>query len=561
MKTLPYSLAFTLVASTLLAGCDNPKTPTQSTAAKTTATNAVDTGKPVAGGEVSWGITTEPVCFDPHRSGQQNSFIVIRNYVDSLIGKQADGSFAPWLAKSWNVSPDGLIYTFVLRDDVTFTDGTPFDAAAVKANLDYTKDPKNTALAAAFLEDYDRTEVVSPHEAKIVLARPDSAMLESLSSVKLGFLSPKTLTSGADLCAGGPGLVGTGPFIFQSYQRGQSARFVKNASYKWGPGYAKNKGAPYLDAVTYRFIPEYAVRAGALSSGQVDLIEGVQPSDIPLFKDAEGFQYLVGPSAETSFTLNINYTHGVGTDVRVRQALRDGFDVDAVVKSLYLGTVPRAWSNIGPDNPAYNKALVGSWGNNIAKANALLDEAGWTGRDDQGYRTKDGQRLRIEVGFPQPYVRDNRDLLIQSIQAAVKKNIGFDLDLRITTGGDWAKTRADGSWHIYPNTLNPSDSALSLRDVLGSTGFYSGVREKTDPIIVGLIDKARATSDLKARQPILDSIQQRAVDQAYIVPLFAPSYQIAAKSSLHDLSFEAQLDSPSNLYDAWLSSGNVSQAK
>jgi peptide/nickel transport system substrate-binding protein len=548
MTSLRYSLAFTLVASTLLAGCDSPSAPS-----KTAASKPAEIGKPVAGGEVSWGITTEPVCFDPHRSGQQNSFIVIRNYVDSLIGKQADGSFAPWLAKSWTVSADGLTYSFVLRDDVTFTDGTPFDGEAVKANLDYTKDPKNTALAAAFLEYYDHTEVVSAHEVKIVLARPDSAMLESLSSVKLGFLSPKTLTNNTDLCAGGPGLVGTGPFIFEKYQRGQSARFVKNPDYKWGPGYAKNKGAPYLDAVTYRFIPEYAVRAGALSSGQVDLIEGVQPSDIPLFKDAPGFQYLVGPSAETSFTLNINYTHGVATDVRVRQALRDGFDVDAVVKSLYLGTVPRAWSNIGPDNPAYNKALAGTWGNNVAKANALLDEAGWTGRDDQGYRTKDGQRLRIEVGFPQPYVRDNRDLLIQSIQAAVKKNIGFDLDLRITTGGDWAKTRADGSWNIYPNTLNPSDSALSLRDLLGSTGFYSGVRDKTDPVIVGLIDKARATSDLQLRQPILDSIQQRAVDLAYIVPLFAPSYQIAATDRLHDLSFEAQLDSPSNLYDVWLS--------
>lgn len=385
MKHIRYSLACTLVASTLIAGCNDATPP-----ASATLKAAVELSKPVAGGEVSWGITTEPVCFDPHRSGQQNSFILIRNYVDSLVGKKADGSFAPWLAKSWTISADGLEYDFVLRDDVTFTDGAAFDAEAVKTNLDYVSNPKNTAIAATFLEYYDHSQVVSAHEVKIVLSRPDSATLESLSSVKLGFLSPKTLTNGADLCSGGPGLVGTGPFIFQNYQRGQSARFVKNPNYKWGPGYAKHDGAAYLDAVTYRFIPEYAVRAGALTSGQVDLIEGVQPSDIPLFKDAEGFQYLVGPSAETSFTLNINYTHGVATDVRVRQALRDGFDVDAVVKSLYLGTVPRAWSNIGPDNPAYNKALVGTWGNNLPKANALLDEAGWTSRDAQGYRTKDG---------------------------------------------------------------------------------------------------------------------------------------------------------------------------
>jgi peptide/nickel transport system substrate-binding protein len=557
MKHLHLSLACTLVASALIAGCNDTSNSSKAPMAKA----STEVAKPAPGGDVSWGITTEPVCFDPHRSSQQNAFIVIRNYVDSLIGKKADGSFVPWLAKSWTVSPDGLQYTFVLRDDVTFTDGEPFNADAVKTNLDFTKDPKNTAIAATFLEYYDHAEVVSPNEVKIVLARPDSSMLESLSSVKLGFLSPKTLRSDVDLCAGGPTLVGTGPFIFDKYQRGQTAHFVKNPKYNWGPGYAAHQGPAWLNSITYRFIPEYAVRAGALTSGQVDLIEGVQPSDIGLFKDAEGFQYLIGPSAETSFTLNINYTHGVGSDVRVRQALRDGFDVDAIVKSLYLGTVPRAWSNIGPDNPAYNKALVGTWGNNVTKANALLDEAGWTARDAEGYRTKDGQRLRIEVGYPQPFVRDNRDLLIQSIQAAVKKNLGFDLDLRITTGGDWAKSRTDGSWSIYPNTLNPSDSALSLRDVLGATGFYSGVRDKTDPVIVGLIDKARATSDLTARQPILDSIQQRAVDLAYIVPLFAPSYQIAAKDTLHGLSFEAQLDSPSNLYDAWLTPANVSVSK
>jgi len=544
MKGLHNGLYLALLTPFLLTACGDP-------AAEAPAPAAVS-GEPTHGGEVAFGVAGEPVCFNPHRSGQQNSFLIIRNFVDSLVGKQPDGSFVPWLAKRWSVSEDGLRYHFVLRDDVTFTDGEPFDAQAVKANFDYVSNPANTALAASFLEYYQRTEIVSPHEVTVVLSKPDSSMLESFSSVKLGFISPKVLASQTDLCAGGPQLVGTGPFVFAQYQRGQSARFVKNPHYQWGPGYARHQGPAYLDAVTYRFIPEYAVRAGALSSGQVDLIEGVQPTDIPLFKDVPGFQYLVGPSAETSFTLNINYTHGPATDARVRQALRDGFDVDAVVKNIYLGTVPRAWSNIGPDNPDSNKALAGTWGNDVARANQLLDEAGWTGRDADGYRTREGQRLRIEVGFPQPFVRDNRDLLIQQIQAAVKKNIGFDLDLRINSGGEWAKTRADGSWNIYPNTLNPSDTALSLRDVLGRTGFYSGVRDKTDPVITALIDQARATSDLAARRPILAQVQQRAVEQAYIVPLFAPSFQIAAKDTLHGLSFEAQLDSPSNLYDVWV---------
>jgi len=544
MKAHRSLLCLAIASTLLLTACDDAAKP-----AKTTA--AAAPSQPRSGGEVTFGVTTEPVCFDPHNSSQQNAFLVIRNYIDSLVGKQADGSFAPWLAKSWNVSADGLTYTFQLRDDVTFTDGTPFDGAAVKANLDYTKDPAHTANAAAFLEYYDHTEVVSPHEVRIVLSKPDSAMLESLSSVKLGFLSPKTLAQGGDLCQGGPNLVGTGPFIFQQYNRGQAARFVKNPNYHWAPAYAAHQGPAYLDAVTYRFLPEYAVRAGALSSGQVDLIEGVQPTDRALFDKVPGFQYLTSPSAETSFTLNLNYSAAPTDDVRVRQALRDGFDLAAIVKNIYLGSVARAWSNIGPDNPGYNKTLANTWGNDVPGANKLLDEAGWTGRDADGYRTRDGQRLRVEVGYPQPYVRDNRDLLIQQIQAAVKKNLGMHLDLRIISSGEWVKSIADGSWHVYPNTLNPSDPALSLRDVLGNTGFlYRGVKAP-DSEIVSLIDQARATSDLTRRQPILDRIQQRAVEQAFIIPLFAPNYQLAARDTLHGLNFEVQLDAPSNLYDVW----------
>jgi peptide/nickel transport system substrate-binding protein len=231
MKHIRYSLACTLVASTLIAGCNDATPP-----ASATPKAAVELGKPVAGGEVSWGIITEPVCFDPHRSAQQNAFILIRNYVDSLVGKKADGSFAPWLAKSWTISADGLEYDFVLRDDVTFTDGAPFDAEAVKTNLDYVSNPKNTAIAATFLEYYDHSQVVSPHEVKIVLSRPDSATLESLSSVKLGFLSPKTLTNGADLCSGGPGQVAARAIPGFSLAAGpwRSGYFLHHASARIG---------------------------------------------------------------------------------------------------------------------------------------------------------------------------------------------------------------------------------------------------------------------------------------------------------------------------------------
>lgn len=515
-------------------------------------TASVTDTKPVAGGSVSWGVHTEPTCFDPHRTSQQNAYLIIRNYVDSLVAKDTDGTFKPWLAKEWKISEDAKTYTFKLRDDVKFSDGTPFNASVAKANLDYIMNPSNAVDAAGMLLSYASSAAPDNTTLVINLKNPDSSVLESLSSVRTGFLSPSSLEKGDALCAGGPDLVGTGPFTFGTYTRGQSVDFVKNPDYNWGPGYAKHTGAAYLDKVTYRFMPEYATRAGALSSGQVDIIEGVQPTDIPLFKDVDGFQFLVGPSAQTAFTLNVNYTHAPADDIRVRQALRDGFDGEAVLKSVYLGTVPKAWGNIGPSNPDFAPSLKGTWGNDVAGANKKLDEAGWTERDSAGFRTKDGKRLTIEVGYPQPYVRDNRDVLIQAVQAELKQNIGLDLALKINTAGELTETLNAGNWSIYPNTVAPMDAALELQAVLGRPGYLYKNVAGYDKDLDAKILQALGTSDLQQRRPLLAEIQHTAVEKGYIVPLFSPNYQIAAKSAVGGLGFEAQLDSPSNSYEVWV---------
>ncbi|MEX3925113.1 ABC transporter substrate-binding protein [Paraburkholderia sp. BR10936] len=509
--------------------------------------------KPVSGGTLTWGVTTEPACFDPHRSSQQNAFWVIRNYVDSLIYKQRDGSYSPWLAKSWSVSDDGKTYTFNLRNDVHFSDGTPFDAQAVKANFDYIiANAATTSASLSLLVHLDRVEVVSPSVVRIVLKQADSTTLESLSSVKLGFISPKALASNHDLCGGGPGIVGTGPFVFSAYQRGQSATFTRNPDYRWAPAAAQHQGPAWLDKVVYRFLPEASVRTGALSSGQVDLIEGVQPTDTSVFDHVEGFQFLAGPSATTSFTLNVNYTAWPANDVRVRRALRDGFDLDGIVKTVYLGTVRRAWSNIGPDNPDYAKTLQGSWGNRIAEANHLLDEAGWTTRDSDGFRTKDGKRLTIEVGYPQPYIRDSRDVLIRAIQSALRQNVGLDLRLRVTTPGEFESEKHTGVWSIYPNTDNPSDVAMELWDMLGDQGFLYQAIPKSDATLTRKINEARRLPVGDPRRKLLGEIQQYAVDQGYIVPLYAPQYHLAAKSSVHGIGFEPELDGPASAYELWV---------
>src|SRR5690606_41301188 len=110
--------------------------------------------------------------------------------------------------------------------------------------------------------------------------------------------------------------------------------------------------------------------------------------------------------------------------------------------------------------------LVGSWGDDIDGANALLDEAGWTERDAEGFRTKDGERLTIEVGYPQPYVRDERDILLQAIQSELKENSGLDLDRQIIPAAAFSDQTANGTWTVYPNRSEEHTSELQSRENL-----------------------------------------------------------------------------------------------
>jgi peptide/nickel transport system substrate-binding protein len=219
---------------------------------------------------LTWAIETQPITLNPQQWAQNKVRLLVFNQFDALLSRGRDGAFEPWLAKSWKVSDDGLSYTFELRDDVTFHDGTKFDAAAVKANLEQFLVPGyNAAVAAIQLAAFDKAEVVSPTTVKVTLKKPDGLFLDFLASPYSGQVSPKSLKSAKNLKFGGLDLVGTGPFILDRYVQGQEIHYHRNPAYKWAPPSAGHQGPAYLSELTYRFLPEAAVRVGALTSGQV----------------------------------------------------------------------------------------------------------------------------------------------------------------------------------------------------------------------------------------------------------------------------------------------------
>ncbi|MEV4526688.1 ABC transporter substrate-binding protein [Streptosporangium sp. NPDC049304] len=503
------------------------------------------------GGSLVWAVETQPITFNPHQWGQNKARLLVHNQFDALIARGGNGEFLPWLATSWKVSPDGLTYTFELRDDVTFHDGEKFDAASVKANLDQLVSPGyNAALGAIQLRNFEKAEATAPHTLKVTLKAPDGLFLDFLSSPYAGQVSPKSLKSAKDLKAGGVDVVGTGPFILDRFTPGQEVHYKRNPDYRWPPTGAAHQGPAHLAEITYRFLPEAAVRVGALTSGQVQVIEGVPATEIGLIKSDPELKLETSLNSGSAFSYYFNVSRPPFDDKRVREAFRDAVDVDAVLNSVYQGTAKRAWSVIGQGSPQfYDPSLEKTFGNNPERANRLLDEAGWKERDAEGFRVKDGKRLTVRTVNAAPFVRDRRDVLAQAVQAAVKQSAGIDFQVKIVDQGTAQKAVEDNEYEIFENSRGDTDAGAALNLILAKdaainrTKFGSAELDK-------LLADASAASDLAKRKELYAKAQKTVItDEALLLPLYVPADQIAYGASVTGVTFEPVSGTPNSAYD------------
>jgi peptide/nickel transport system substrate-binding protein len=527
--------------SLVLAGC-------ATTSAGTSADSA-----PVSGGHLTWGVETEPATLNPQLNGQDKTKLLLRNAYESLLSRTDKGVYKPGLADTHSVSSDELGYTFHLRSGITFTDGQKLDAAALITNLKKQIDPSYNPYGAA-----------GPLSHVVDFTAKDDSTVELRLKTKyapflafvanLPIISPASFDR-ADVKAGGPDIAGTGPFVLTKYVKGQQVDFTKNKKYAWAPGTAKHSGAAYLDSVTYRFLPEASVRLGALQSGQVDVIEGVPGTNAAQFKDNPKYSYETALNTGTPYSLYFNSTFGPTTDERVRTAFRDAVDLDAVVKSVYGGQRVRAWSAVSPQDPDfYDKTLEKTYGNDIKAANALLDEAGWTGKDAQGFRTKDGARLTITDYQSKPYVRDSRDVLLQAIQAQVKQNVGIDFDVQEVDAGTSTQHLTAADYGAFDNSnTDPDGIDIEYHWLPNDKGGFINLSRASDPQLSEWLAAAQQTTDVAERAKNYNALQQFVIaDKAYSFPLYEPADQIAAAKYVHGTGFRPYRQLPENVYDVWI---------
>lgn len=510
-------------------------------------------GQPVSGGSLTWAVETEPITFNPHQYAQAKARLLVWNTFEALLTHDSQGGLLPWLSTGHQVSADGRTYTFSLRTDVSFTDGTRFDAAAVKANVDqFLVEGYNPAVRAVQLRNLDTVEVIDPATVAFHLKQPDVLLLDFLSSPQGAQVSPKSLREAKNLKAGGPELAGTGPFILDRYTAGQEVHFTRNPAYNWAPANAGHTGAAYLDEITYRFLKESSVRVGALTSGQVQVVEGVPATDEALITANPQLSLSRGLNSGSAYSYYLNTAHAPFDDLKVRQAFREAVDVDAVLGGVYRGTATRAWSVIGPTSPFYDKTLEKTYGGDAAKANRLLDEAGWATRDADGFRVKDGKRLTVRLVQSAPFVRDRRDVLAQAVQAQVKQSAGIDLNVAVVDQGTATQALADGQYEVFDNSRADTDAGAALNLLLHSAGAINRTGF-SDPALDRLLEQGQAGTPAQ-RQTAYQQVQKLTVtDQALILPLYAPADQVAAATSVGGLGFEPTAGVPGSAYNLWIS--------
>jgi peptide/nickel transport system substrate-binding protein len=488
-------------------------------------------------GEVVWSIEGANLSaghMDPQVSQLDVSSMVQRAVLDSLVFQEEDGTFSPWLATDWTVSDDSTEYTFTLRDDVTFTDGEPFDAAAVKANFDRIVDPETASAQAASMlgaDFYAGTEIVDDHTVTVSFTQPYAPFLQAASTPLLGFYSPAVLAESADqLKAGGPGItVGTGPFEMTEYTPDQEIVYTRNDDYAWGP---HGEGAPKFETLRVEIQPEASVRAGVVTSGEADLASNIPPNLAGDLGDGVRVDSIEYPGLPYSLYLNEKY--GVFADEKVRQAFARGIDIDPAVEEIFFGQFPRAWSVLSSTTPGYDSALEGTWAFDPDEANRLLDEAGWTERDTDGIRMKDGQRLSARWIAWTP-VPDDRAALANAIQSDLKK-IGFEVEREVLEPGAYNE-------QYGPKTFDLTDWGFSgvdpdfLRAHLHTDGFQNA-SQVTDAEVDGLLEQAVATSDQNQRNAIYTQLQEWNATHTAIVPLYSPSAITAVGERVDGLAYD-----------------------
>ena len=461
----------------------------------------------------------------------------------------------PWIAESWTVNADATEYQFKLRPGVTFSDGTPLDAAAVARNFD-TYGLGNKALkqpVSEVINNYERSEVVDPLTVKFFFRKPSPGFLQGTSVIGSGLVSPATLDRPFEELGDATRIIGSGPFVVASETLGKELVLKVRKDYAWGPAKLAHQGRARLDEVKFIVTPEDSVRIGALLAGQAGLIRQIQAYDEKRVEDQK-FSIYAPPTRGVNNSVAIRPDNTLVADLKVRQALLHGTNAKEIVETLFSPRYPQARSVIASTAAGFVD-LSAKLAYDEAKAKQLLDEAGWT-LGANGLRQKNGQDFVLSTyeSLPQPQNKETLQLIAQQwARLGIRLNVlSGDAGSRAVDTLDPDKTgvlpgmvgRAD------PDVIKSNYYPTNRNVLLQKGGVSQKVKSFEDTKLNGLFDAIAAETDAARRLALAGEVQNYLIDQAYVIPIFEEPQAFAGAGWVRDVGFEA-VGRPS-FYSTWL---------
>jgi peptide/nickel transport system substrate-binding protein len=472
------------------------------------------------GGVLRVGTSVEPPTLDPQRDAGGPASEVQENIFETLVAFDNDMNLVPLLAESWEVSDDGTIYTFTLRNGVEFHDGTSMNAEAVKFSFDRAlgRVDEKTSRYATLLTQLDDVEVIDEHTVAFHLNDTFAPFLNNLAHLGNAILSPTAVEEQGEDFGHSP--IGTGPFRFESWNTGQQIRLVRNDDYWREPA--------ELGGVTFRYIPDASTRLVSLESREIDVALAVPESDFERLSQVPGIETYKADTLRTVY-LWFNPNMPPFDDIAVREAVVKAIDREGIAAAILEGLHRPATRPVFAPGVFGVSDDVTPYLYDPEAAVQTLQEAGWEmGRT--GVRVKDGKPLQFTL-----YTTQNRYPKDGEIGAYLRDVLGRTLGANVEL--------ATFEWETYRNKIFAKEFGLFLFGAGVSTGdidyvmtiiFHSSSRYSQVPVpLEEQIIEAQTIVDEQERLALYKEIQE-SIGQEY---LWMPIYW---QSALHASSDDVQ---------------------
>ncbi|MDP4098191.1 nickel ABC transporter substrate-binding protein [Paenibacillus sp. P96] len=455
---------------------------------------------------------------------------------ESLVENTADG-IKPLLAESWDISEDGKTYTFHLRKDVKFHDGQPFNAEAVKLNIDAVQHHAEKHAWIKLSTKITSVDVVDEHTVKISLSEPYYPTLVELSMTRpYVFLSPNDFMAGQTK-EGVKGHHGTGPYMLTEHKVDEQAVFTANESY-WG-------GSPAIKKMTAKVLPAGETTFLALQKGEVNFIftddRGADSIDVEAMSqlvDSGDYQLIRSEAMNTKMiAANSSKSDSPVSETAVREAIWHAIDRETISNEIFGGTETVA-NTLFSANVNYANVELKQRGYDLEAAAAVLDNAGWARGDNERVRTKNGKELALKLYYDSN--SSSQKTQAEFIQSSVSE-IGMQLEIIGEESTSIANRRATGDYDLLFNqtwglAYDPQSTIAAFTSEASYLHTTSGMKQAEE--LYRKIDEVMVSTKEEQRKALYADIMKMVHDEAVFIPITNGSVTVLAPKDLKGITFK-----------------------